>query len=192
MKKFLTTLCFLSPMLLLAQEANNAEGSSFTAGNEIKWDVLGLITETKIQLTYEHQFLPKWSAGLSAATYQSNKDKDHFDTSTDKQLKNYDIIPYIRYHLSPNQNSYYFAEGSLGVNSGKYKHIERLDANNQAIYQLQQGEYTDLALGLAVGYKYILKEHFLGEILVGGGQNILNDDSPKYISRVAISIGYKF
>ena len=52
--------------------------------------------------------------------------------------------------------------------------------------------YTDGALGVAVGSKYISKGGFVVDIYAGAGRNLFSDNSPAVVPRVGLNLGYRF
>jgi hypothetical protein len=162
--------------------------------NELRLDVLSVITSGKFGISYERFLEKDFSVGCNVNFSNSKKTEDDFDGGYRNNLPAYEINPYVRYALSKGKTRYYFAEVFASANGGDFKEIVRvLDTNNNAFYTTQKSKYTDLALGGSLGYKMYFKEAFALEFLVGFGKNLLNDDkSPDYVSRVGLNFGYRF
>lgn len=161
--------------------------------NEVRLDVVSLITKMRIHLSYERFLNKDFSVGLSASLSESNKEKKDFDENFDRTLPEYEIIPYVRYSLSKSQVSYYYVEAFASANGGKYKTKERFVEGGNGYYQAVENTYFDVALGGAVGYKLYFKEKFAVDLFVGMGKNLLNTDkSPELVPRVGASFGYRF
>lgn len=161
--------------------------------NEIKIDVLTLIARSRFHVSYERFLNKDFSVGLSASITKSNKKEDDFENGFNKTLPQYEANPFVRYSLSKSAVSYYFIEGFLSVNGGKYKELQRLEEGGTAYWTAVENNYTDLAVGGALGYKLYIKEKFGVELFVGVGRNIINTDiSPKYVQRVGANFGYRF
>jgi len=161
--------------------------------NEIKIDVLTLIARSRFHVSYERFLNKDFSVGLSASVTKSNKKEDDFENGFNKTLPQYEANPFVRYSLSKSAVSYYFIEGFLSVNGGKYKELQRLEEGGTAYWTAVEKNYTDLAIGGALGYKLYIKEKFGIELFVGVGRNIINTDiSPKYVQRVGANFGYRF
>lgn len=195
MKKlaFLATLLFFQ--FTNAQDSTAVETVSPITHkkNEIKIDVLSLIARSRFHVSYERFLNKDFSVGLSGSITKSNKKEDDFENGFNKTLQQYEVNPFIRYSLSKSAVSYYFVEGFVSVNGGKYKELQRLEENGFGYWQAVENNYTDLAIGGALGYKLYIKEKFGIELFVGVGQNILNTDiSPKYVQRVGANFGYRF
>lgn len=161
--------------------------------NEVRLDVVSLITKMRIHVSYERFLNKDFSLGLSASLSESKKAKDDFDENFDRTLPQYEINPYLRYSLSKSQVSYYYLEVFASGNGGKYKTKERFVDGGNGYYQAVENTYFDVALGGAVGYKLYFKEKFAIDLFVGMGKNLLNTDkSPELVPRVGASFGYRF
>ena len=75
-------------------------------------------------------------------------------------------------------------EGFLGINSGK-KESEK-DSN---VFDI---EYTDAALGIAVGLKYISNGGLVIDLYGGLGRNLFGTDSPVIVPRLGLNVGWQF
>jgi hypothetical protein len=51
---------------------------------------------------------------------------------------------------------------------------------------------TGFALGVSVGGKFVSKEGFTTEVLLGFGRNLTNSTFSEAVPRVGISLGYRF
>ncbi len=162
--------------------------------HEIRTNVLGTISQGNYNLSIEKQTAGSFSYGLGGSITQSSSQKDAYETGNKSNLPVWDITPFVRYKLSKSLRSYYFAEAFSSLNHGKYKDIIRnTDAANNAVYIVEKGKYTSLALGGSLGYKFVIKQVFVLEFLVGFGSNLLDTKkSPDVVSRVGLSIGYQF
>lgn len=188
MKKIIFLL-LLSPLLVLGQESK-LEAKK----NEVRFDVLSVITSGKFGLSYERFIGKDFSVGLNANFSNSNKTKSDFNDSSRNNLPKYEINPYVRYALSKSKTRYYFAEVFASANGGDFKEIVKLtDSNNNDYYTIDVSKYTDFGLGGGLGYKMYIKEAWVIEFMAGFGSNLSNrDKSPDVISRVGLSFGYRF
>lgn len=195
MKKlaFLATLLFFQ--FTNAQDSTAVETVSpiTLKKNEIKIDVLSLIARSRFHVSYERFLNKDFSVGLSGSLTKSNKMEDDFENGFNKTLPQYEVNPFVRYSLSKSAVSYYFVEGFVSVNGGKYKELQRFVENGSGYWQAVENKYTGLAIGGALGYKLYFKEKFGIELFVGVGRNVLNTDiTPKYVQRVGANFGYRF
>lgn len=188
MRKILILLAF-APLIVAAQE-NKLEAKR----NEIRFDVLSVITSGKFGLSYERFIGKDFSLGLNANFSSSNKTKSDFNASSRNNLPKYEINPYVRYALSKSKTRYYFAEVFASTNGGDFKEIvKRTDNFNNDYYTVDVTQYTDFGLGGGLGYKMYIQEAWVIEFLAGFGSNLSNrEKSPDVISRVGLNIGYRF
>ncbi|WP_313807371.1 hypothetical protein [Flavobacterium sp.] len=195
MKKLFLLALFSVGTVSAQQQQDSTEVVSPIAlkKNEVRFDVVSLITETKIHLSYERFLNKDFSVGLSAISAQSSKKKDDFESNFNRTLPEYQIIPYVRYSLSKSQVSYYYVEAFASANGGKFKTQERFVEGGNGYYQAVENTYFDIALGGAVGYKLYFSDKFAVDLFVGMGKNLLNtDESPELVPRVGGSFGYRF
>lgn len=208
MKKHLITLLFLFPVLIFSQnklpEDSNRKKkkkenydlfrnvSIIDHPHEIKFDVLSYALNGRIQVAYEFQKNLNWYFGMSASIHKNKDRNDSFYRDKYHYLPKYDATPYVRYALTTDQKKLYFVEGFLSVNSGDHKDLERIVNGATAIYQIKNDTYMDIAAGVAVGFKVLVKKRFIIDAYAGGGANLLNEKSPKYVPRIGANIGYCF
>jgi hypothetical protein len=208
MRKYLKYLLFLIPVISLAQnqlppDSNKKKKkkenydlfrdvSIIDHPHEIKFDVLSLALDGRIHLAYEFQHRLQWYYGLSMSYHQNTNRKDNFIHDNFHYLPKIDVNPYVRYAFTDDQKKFYFVEGFLSINNGDHKDLERIDNGTSAIYKIKYDKYTDLAAGLAVGFKIIVKKRFIIDAYAGGGANLFNQASPKYIPRIGANVGYCF
>ena len=189
MKKI--TILFLFSIFLASAQDNQ----SFDLGkNEVKFDVFSLVAFGKVHVSYERFLSDDFSVGVSGNFNQTTSREEDFELGKNRTLEDYQIIPFVRYSLSKSQIRYYFVEVFVSANQGKYRELERLvDENNNGYYEAIQKDYSDFAIGGAIGHKFYIKEKLGIDIFVGMGKNLFSsDESPDYISRVGINVGYRF
>lgn len=184
-------------MALIAFQFSNAQdGSNILASkqNEVKFDVLSAIAFSKIHFSYERFLNEDFSVGISGGIQDSKNAKDDFEKGYDRTLPKYEINPFVRYSLSQSQKSFYFAEIFISANGGKYRELQRfVDGSGNGYYDTFEDNYTDVALGGALGYKLYIQEKFGLELVLGMGKNLFNTDkSPEIVPHVGLNFGYRF
>ena len=191
MKKLL--LLFLLCFQFIQAQDSIPKSPLYNKKNEIRIDVLATAL-TRLNLTYERFLDKKYSIGISCVYSNNKKLRDDFDAGNINNFTQYEIIPFVRYNLSQGRSSFYFAEIFANVNGGDYKEIVLLtDADNNNYYTVAESNFTDLAMGAAVGYKYYIKDQFGIEFLVGFGSNLFNKTkSLDIVSRVGLGVSYRF
>ncbi|MGX7666552.1 hypothetical protein [Flavobacterium pedocola] len=176
------------------QDSTVVENPLLPKKNEIRLDVVSLIAKGKLHVSYERFLKNDFSVGLSTSLRVGKRDKEDFDENFNNTLPEYEINPFVRYSLSKSHKTFYFVEAFMSVNGGKYKELKHMPdglGNNYVL--VVEDNYTDLAIGGAVGYKLYFSDKYAVELFVGVGKNLLNTDvSPTYVQRVGANFGYRF
>jgi len=161
--------------------------------NEVRTDVISLVGSSRLNLTYERFFNKDFSAGVSFGYADSEKVNDDFDSGYRNTRPKYDVTPFVRYNLSKSLSSFYFAEVFISANGGDFKKIERRNNGVNDYFVTEKSAYSDFGIGAGLGYKLYIKDQFGIEFMVGFGTNLFDKDkSPDTISRVGLSLGYRF
>ncbi|HAO15077.1 MAG TPA: hypothetical protein DDE71_05910 [Tenacibaculum sp.] len=150
-------------------------GAFVNAQQEIKVDLADAIIFKTLELSYEHYISDQSSVGISALF---NFEKQNADF---RYNENEVFTPYFRHYFTSSRNWNHFGEVFLAINSGK----KELD--NSFLR-----EYTDGAIGIAVGSKYISNGGFIIGTYAGLGRNLFTSESYAVVPRVGINVGYRF
>ncbi len=176
-------------MTFFAQEEISINGN-----NEFRVDVLSVVAFSKLNISYERFVNQDFSVGVTFGYADSKKVNDDFDSGYRSTLPKYEVVPFVRYNLSKGQTRFYFAEVFASANAGDFRDTNRLvDAQGNGYYAIQKDDYFDIAIGAGLGYKMYFSEKIAAELLVGFGTNLIDRaKSPDVISRVGLSVGYRF
>jgi len=145
---------------------------------EIKVDVANPLIIKSLGFSYESYLTEDSSFGVSLLINLADQDVSF------RYNENLMIAPYYRHYFTTNEQWNFFGEGFLGINSGKKESIE--DSN---VFDVK---YTDGALGVAVGTKYVSSGGFIIDLYGGLGRNLFGSDSPTLVPRVGLNIGWRF
>ncbi len=181
MKKLLTTALIIS-VVCLGQSQDISNDSQ--PRDEFKINAFNLIAFTYMDLSYERLLHEETSLGVSVL-FNVGNDNEILD-----YFRNFSITPYYRQYFSKQYAEGFFVEGFGMLNSGEDYYYSFDDQGNET----NSGEtYTDFALGVSVGGKFVTKRGFIAEIYTGLGRNLLGDETaPEIVSRGGISLGYRF
>ncbi|WP_445713831.1 hypothetical protein [Flavobacterium sp.] len=193
MKKISVIFClFLSAISFSQTNLDTIASPILAKKNEVKLDVLNLISNGRLGITYERFLNNDFSVGITGMFLNKSSKKDNFLTDNTRTLIDYQIIPYVRYALSKSAVNLYYLEAFTSINGGQYKELVTLN-NGVADYVVTSvKDYNDLAIGASAGYKFYIKESFVVDITIGMGKNLFHAESPKDISRLGINLGYRF
>ena len=164
MKKVLFLLLFVSSFSIFSQK-------------EIKLDVADALVIRSLEFSYENYLNDNSSFGVSTL-FNLAKQTVEF-----RYNENMMITPYYRHYFSTVEKWNFFGEGFLGINSGKEESIK--DSGN---YDLK---YTDGALGVAVGTKYVAEGGLIIDAYIGVGRNLFGSDSPVIVPRIGLNVGWR-
>ena len=154
--------------------------SSLTqAQQEIKADLFDALAFKTLEVSYEYYTTERSSIGISALF---NFEKRAADFKYNEKRM---FTPFLRHYFTNNSNWNYFGEVFMGINTGE-REIE-LDGSPNS-YK----EYTDGALGVAVGSKYVSSGGFVIDVYGGLGRNLFTSESRAVVPRVGINLGYRF
>lgn len=153
--------------------------SYIKAQQEVKIDIADALVMKTLELSYEYYLSEQSSVGISALFNFEKKSSDF------RYNENQMFTPYFRHYFTSNRNWNHFGEIFLGVNSGD-REIDL--GNNTKTYK----KYTDGALGIAVGSKYISNGGFVVGVYAGLGRNMFASDSYSLVPRAGVNVGYRF
>lgn len=163
-----------------SQDMPNDEQSN----NELKLNAFNLIVFSYADLSYERLLNEEASLGVSIL-FSLGEDDEVLD-----YYRTFSITPYYRQYFSKQYAEGFFVEGFGMLNSGKdyYYIFDEQGGSNE-----YGDTYTDFALGISVGGKFVTKRGFIAEIYTGLGRNLLGDEfAPEIVGRGGISLGYRF
>lgn len=147
--------------------------------NEIKVDIFDVLALLALDVTYEHSINTEASIGISALFNFAESDASF------RYNEEFVLTPYYRQTLFTKGNIAYFGEFFGAINSGDIK-VEDLEIGDDPTY-------TDFALGLSFGGKYVSDNGFIADLYLGIGRNLFNTNKSRdVVPRVGISIGKQF
>ncbi|WP_439132110.1 DUF3575 domain-containing protein [Polaribacter sp.] len=147
---------------------------------EIKLDIADALVIRSLEFSYENYINDESSFGVSALFNLAKQDISF------RYNENLMITPYYRHYFTSEYNWNFFGEGFFGINSGK-KEITNLGGSS-----FTYEKYTDAALGIAVGTKYVAKGGLVIDIYGGLGRNLFGSDSPVLVPRIGLNVGWRF
>lgn len=146
--------------------------------NEVKINGLYLVLGA-FDLTYERTINEESAFGVNVFL--------PFDDDINDDV-NYYISPYYRFYFGKKYAAGFFLEGFGMLNStNEYNYL--IGSNTST-----KESITDFALGIGLGGKWVTSSGFVGELSLGLGRNLFNNDRYDYeiIGKVGITVGYRF
>ena len=144
---------------------------------EIKLDIADALIIRSLEFSYENYINTESSFGVSALFNLAKQDVDF------RYNENLMITPYYRHYFTTDYAWNFFGEGFFGINSGKKEAIK-----DSGVYDVK---YTDAALGVAAGLKYVANGGLTIDAYAGIGRNLFGSNSPTLVPRVGINVGWR-
>jgi hypothetical protein len=155
-------------------------GSLGFAQQEIKLDIADALIIRSLEFSYENYLTNESSIGVSALFNLAKQ------TTNFRYNENTMITPYYRHYFTTDSEWNFFGEGFFGINSGKY------EVTDEANQEIRYKKYTDGALGVAVGTKYIASGGLVIDVYGGIGRNLFGSNSPILVPRIGLNVGWRF
>ncbi len=166
MKKFLFTIAVFTASFAQAQQ-------------EIKLDIFDALALKTVEVSYEKYLNEQSSVGVSAML---NFEKNSADFRYNEKRS---ITPFFRHYFTADSQWNFFGEGFFSFNFGE-KEVELIGGPNT--YE----DYTDGALGIVVGTKYVSENGLTIDVYGGAGRNLFSSNSPIILPRVGVNVGWRF
>ncbi|MFN7045420.1 MAG: hypothetical protein ACK4M1_09505 [Flavobacterium sp.] len=197
MKKISYLLGLFLSVSAFSQSTDNSTNDTIVSPilakkNEVKIDVLNLLANGRLGLSYERFLNNDFSIGITGLAFNKSSKTDNFLTDDTRTMIEYQVIPYVRYAMSKSATNLYYLEAFTNFNGGQYKELTTLNNGTADYIVVTKSDYNDVALGASMGYKLYFKEGFVADFTVGIGKNLFNTESPSTIARLGINLGYRF
>lgn len=151
---------------------------SISAQKEIRLDIADALVLKSLDLSYEHYITDASSFGVSALFNFEGKGSDF------RYNENQMVTPFFRHYFTTEAMWNFFGEVWMGLNFGEHE----VGPSGSNTFE----KYTDGALGVGIGSKYISDGGFVIDIHGGLGRNLFGSDSPIIVPRVGVGIGFRF
>ena len=180
MKKLIFILTIIVGFNLNAQETPEPK-------NELKINMSNLIGFKWLDVSYERILNEESSIGIGTLF---NLDSNSESTGLD-EYRTFSITPYYRHFFSNKYAQGFFVEAFTMLHSGKeeYYYYADFPPYNSMV---SEEKYTDLAVGISIGGKFVTKRGFIAEIYLGIGRDMLGNSDIEVVGRGGVSIGYRF
>jgi len=187
MKKItLFTLLFIVSLSLFAQ---NSENNNSLKKNELKINMSNLIGFKFFDVGYERILNEESSIG---ANLLFNLDNDSDATSLD-EYRTFSITPYYRHFFSNKYAQGFFVEAFTMLHTAKDYDYDYFEPHTDPYYNDNGSDkYTDFAVGISAGAKWVSKRGFVAEIYLGIGRDLLGNNDDEVVGRGGVAIGYRF
>ncbi|WP_394748360.1 DUF3575 domain-containing protein [Spongiimicrobium salis] len=153
--------------------------------HEIKLNVFNLLAFYSVSADYEYLLNEEGAIG-GGFLFHLDRDDDFVENTID-----FALTGFYRHFFTGKYAQGFFVEGFGMLNSGQF---ETFDFSNPSTNSARNTDsYTDIALGIAIGGKFVSPRGFITEVFLGLGRNVFRDGvSPDIVPRIGISLGYRF
>lgn len=155
--------------------------------NELSINAFNLVTFGAIDVAYERiiDSNSSWAIeGFILALNRESESADYVFTRTASLTGKY------KYFFSEQSAYGFYVNGLAMLSTGEY-YEESYDYEAGTSSRTDK-EYTDLALGFGLGYKWVSKQGFFLDLSTGIGRNLLNSDSPIIVGQFNVNLGKRF
>lgn len=176
-------LCLALVVFSLTGYAQDAATDNSSGNyNEIKLNGLYLVIGA-FDITYERTLSEESALGISVFL--------PFEEDIREDLRYY-ISPYYRLYFGKNYAAGFFIEGFGMLNNYNNSYVDYSESLD--IYYERDDFKTDFALGIGLGGKWVTDSGFVGELSLGIGRNLFNNDfdGDELVGKVGITLGYRF
>ncbi len=177
MKKIILTISLLSLYFAQAQEQENIQQKQ----NEFHINALLPIAFKTFEFGYERNL--NESSSVGATILIGNEDYYFTDFA---------FTPYYHMFFSNGYAKGFFLEAFSMINSGNGYDTYVYD--DYGGHTIKGKSYTDVALGVGAGGKFITKNNFVGEVSLGIGRNFGKEEfgHEQIVFKGGISLGVRF
>ncbi|WP_452225682.1 DUF3575 domain-containing protein [Lacinutrix chionoecetis] len=187
MKKILVFPLLFFCLFAVAQNDNKEAKATSDEKNEIKINTTNLIIFSFADVTYERLLNEESSVGLSVLFNLGNNDDFDFD-----YYRTFSATGFYRHFFSNKYAKGFFVEGFGMLHKAKESEYIQPETTN-GFGRYDDVEYTDFALGISAGGKFVTPRGFIAEIYLGIGRNVTGSDrDTDFVGRGGISLGYRF
>ena len=176
----LTILFLLTTLVTFAQENYNQDNLKY---HELKINMSNLIGFKWLDVGYERILNEESSIGFGTLI--------SLDDTVDglDEYRTFSLTPYYRHFFSNKYAQGFFVEAFTMLHTGKDEtYYSNLGPNDT--YSTEK--YTDFAVGISVGAKWVTPRGFVAEIYAGIGRDMLDQSDIEVVGRGGVSIGYRF
>ena len=194
MRKLVILLMFLISTAAVSQEIFEQElHARDISKNEFSANVLNLLVVGALDVTYERILSGHSSFSVNLFTKLLNKNGET-DVS-EIYYKDISLTSKYKFFFSERKTAWgFYTEAFAMISNGdNERYVEYQDpTTGYWESETEEDNYTDFALGIGLGYKYVAKQGLVIDLSFGVGRNLFHKDSPTIVTLSAINFGYRF
>jgi len=187
--KLLYTLLFSFVCLTTAfaqeQEPTKETTSIFDRKHEVKLSTIKLLASGIFEASYE--FIQNKNTGFGASLLLN------LDAKNNSYPEDYSLTPFYRMYFQTNEDfgaKGFFVEGFTSFYGGT--NYDDFYSTSGSYLGESDSKFFDIAMGIALGKKWINSSGFVFEAKAGVGRNLLGNSNFDALFKGDLSIGYRF
>lgn len=165
------------------------------AKNEVGVNVLNVLLFGALDVSYERLLSNHSSLAFEMFSKVFNKNEGEDVDLSKAYAKDFSLTTKFKYFLDEEKAARGLYAEAFGMfsNGMNERKVTRQNPTTGATEEVEVDlEFTDFALGIGVGGKFVSKQGFLIDVSFGLGRNLFHRDSPDIVIMPAISAGYRF
>ena len=169
----------------IGEDNKRGQGNS-----ELSINALNLIIAGAVDLSYER--ILNNTSSLNIGLFFKIADDSSVDVD-DIYAKDFALTGTYKYFINENKHAGGFYISGFGmVSNGRYDDFDDDFDENGNFDDEGEVDYTDFALGVGVGGKFVTKKGLFFDTSINIGRNLLNEDAPRLVALLNGSIGFRF
>lgn len=164
--------------------------------NEVSLNAFNVLGFGVLDGTYERILTSNSSISVDIFSNFLTLSKGEQQNLDDLYTKDFSLTTGYKYFFHEDRTAWGFYSELFGMLSSGSDHVQISETDPMTgevtTIEREQDYYTDLALGVGVGYKYVARQGFMIDLSFGLGRNLFDVDSPNLITLPAINFGYRF
>lgn len=166
-----------------------------TTKHEIHLNILNVLVFGALDVAYERVLTDHSSLGVELFSKVFNKNEGEDGDLSKVYAKDFSITSKFKYFLDDQTVSrgYYANVFGMFSNGTNETDMELPDpVTGELTTREVDMEYTDLAVGVGIGGKFVAKQGFLIDVSFGIGRNLFDKYSPDIVILPSVYLGYRF
>ncbi|WP_299252374.1 hypothetical protein [uncultured Aquimarina sp.] len=187
MKKTLITIALIFSITIgFSQENPTILSKRDTQKNDLSINFHPLVIGEGFSIHYDRVINKDISVGINLfKAYNNQNSIDNRDIDITSRT-NFSVIPNIKYYVGERFARRFYVQGLAMISSGKIYTFR----NNNSISE--EIDFTDVALGIGIGDKRILKNGIFIDFGLGVAYSLFSKNTPDLLLHPNLSFGFRF
>lgn len=164
------------------------------AKNELSLNAFNILIFGVLEGTYERVISDQSTISVDVFADVFNKKEGEDIDFSEVYTRDFAITTGFKFFFNEDKIARGFYAEGFGMLSGgeTFESHETTGPGGEPDFTEVEVDYTDFALGLGLGGKFVARQGFLIDVSFGMGRNLFNNDSPVLVIQTAVNVGYRF